>query len=100
MYTITKAERAMVLALISTLGGVNRTDGRLIASVEEKLRLDEVASVLKSEADISEEFDLVELESKWILDRIGKVFDGSEMQPQLVKYALSLESELKTTKDA
>lgn len=95
MYTITKAERAMVLALISTLKGVNRTDGRLIASIEEKLRLEEVASVLKTEANMVEEFDLVELEVKWILDRIGKVFDGSEMQPALVGYALSLENKLK-----
>ena len=97
-YPITKAERAVTLQLISTLKGVNRTDGRLIGKIEDDLRLGEVVAVAQADVDVTDTFDLGELEVAWILDHVNKAFEKSEMPPMMAKYALSLEAKLKDPK--
>ena len=94
-YNICKGERAFALWLINNIKGVNRTDGRLASNVIENLELDSVRSVPVEALSHSANFELSELEGKWILDNINTAFDKQSVPPSLAKHALSLEDNIK-----
>ena len=95
-YTISKGERILINWLIDQLKGVNRTDARLIAKIDEHLELGEVQTAVPvSEVNDVNKFELAELEVSWVLDHIDKEFEKQAILPSLAKYALSVENKFK-----
>jgi hypothetical protein len=94
MYHLDAADRFVIGWLIGQLPGVNRTDARIISSLDEKLKLGEVPSWKRGEEGDAEPFELTKIEVDWIRDHIDAKFKEQKVPPQLSQPVTKLDDYL------
>lgn len=94
MYQLNAADRFIVGWLIGQLSGVNRTDARIISSLDSKLKLEDVPSWKRGEEGDAEPFELTKIEVDWIRDHIDAKFKEQKVPPQLSQPTTALDDYL------
>lgn len=94
---LTVGERVAVITLIGDKQQVNRSDARMVMSIEDSLHTNDASlgQVTFEEAEKEAEFELDAIEIRWILDGIEKLFGEGRMPRQVARFALSIEEKLK-----
>lgn len=87
---LTKGDRLVVGWAIGQMQGVNKTDARLVVSLQDHLKLDEVTEVKHEELDQNSDYEISDLQLGWIKDQMNGAFDAAKVPPPLARYTLAL----------
>jgi len=97
--SITKGECIFIARSMNMLDGANRTDSRLIVSIQEDFDLEKTA---KSDEETTPEhlldvytFKVSKIQCEWLTDQINKRFEKHDVRAFEARYALNLEDKIK-----
>jgi len=94
---ITKGELVFVGRSINMIEGSNRTDTRLIVSIQDDFKIDEIADKGIPVKELGDTIDVIasRLQLEWLIDLIDKRFKKADIASFEARYVLTLEDKLK-----